>query len=242
MPSCVTGARWSRGARYSSCGARASAPSLWRLPAQWCIPPPPAAAPLPRLALGSPAPGDAPEYRWVGATARAIGIIVHAELHRLSAGAQLPASAAAPIAAAGYAPWLAELGVPPDEQRLASERVHDALARTLADPRGRWLLSSAHPEAHSERRLTGLHQGRVLNVIIDRMLVDEQGQRWIVDFKTSTHEGGAEREFIDSEAERYRPQLQRYAALAGRLGSEPLHLALYFPLLGVFRELEAGTS
>jgi ATP-dependent helicase/nuclease subunit A len=222
--------------------AHATALSLWRLPAHWCIPPPPAAAPLPRLALGSPAPGDAPEYRWVGATARAIGIIVHAELHRLSAGAQLPASAAASIAPAGYAPWLAELGVPPDEQRLASQRVQDALARTLADPRGRWLLSNAHPEAHSERRLTGLHQGRVLNVIIDRMLVDEHGQRWIVDFKTSTHEGGAEREFIDSEAERYRPQLLRYAALAARLGGEPLHLALYFPLLGVFRVLEAGTS
>jgi ATP-dependent helicase/nuclease subunit A len=223
-------------------GARATALSLWRLPARWRIPPPPAAAPLPRLALGSPAPGDAPEYRWVGATARAIGIIVHAELHRLAAGAQLPASKESSIAAAGYAAWLAELGVPHDEQPLAGARVHEALARTLADPRGRWLLSSAHPEGHSERRLTGLHQGRVVNVIIDRMLVDEHGQRWIVDFKTSTHEGGAEREFIDREAERYRPQLQRYAALAGRLGGEPVHLALYFPLLGAFRELEAGAS
>jgi ATP-dependent helicase/nuclease subunit A len=223
-------------------GARATAAALWRLPAQWRIPPPPSAAPWPRLALGSPTPDDAPEYRWVGATARAIGIIVHAELHRLSAGAQLPASAAASIAATGYAHWLSELGVPADEQRQASEQVREALERTLADPRGRWLLSSAHPEAHSERRLTGLHQGRVVNVIIDRMLVDEHGQRWIVDFKTSTHLGGAEREFIDREAERYRPQLQRYAALAARLGGEPLHLALYFPLLGVFRELEAATS
>jgi ATP-dependent helicase/nuclease subunit A len=220
----------------------AHAPALWRLPAHWRIPPAPGGAPLPRLALGSPAPGDAPEYRWVGATARAVGTIVHAELHRLSAGAQLPASAASLNAGAGYQAWLAELGVPPDEQRLASERVHEALARTLADPRGRWLLSSAHVEAHSERRLTGLHQGRVVNVIIDRMLVDEHGQRWIVDFKTSTHEGGAEREFIDSEAERYRPQLQRYAALAARLGGEPVRLALYFPLLGVFRELDAATS
>ena len=222
-------------------GVHATPPSLWRLPAQWSVPPAPAGAPWPRLALGSPAPGDAPEYRWVGATARAIGTIVHAELHRLSAGAQLPASGASSSAGAGYQAWLAELGVPPEEHRLASERVHEALARTLADARGRWLLSSAHVEAHSERRLTGLHQGRVVNVIIDRMLVDEHGQRWIVDFKTSTHQGGAEREFIDSEAERYRPQLQRYAALAARLGGEPVRLALYFPLLGVFRELDAAT-
>jgi len=124
-----------------------------------------------------------------------------------------------------------------EEHRRASAQVQEALRRTLADPRGRWLLSSEHAEARSEWRLTGMHAGRVVNVIIDRMLVDEHGQRWIVDFKTSTHEGGAERDFIDSEAARYRPQLQRYGALAAQLGREPVRLALYFPLLGIFREL-----
>jgi hypothetical protein len=136
-----------------------------------------------------------------------------------------------------YGAWLAELGVVADEQRHASAQVQEAIARTLADPRGRWLLSNSHAGACSERRLTGVHQGRVVNVIIDRMLVDEHGQRWIVDFKPSTHEGGAERDFIDSEAARYRPQLQRYGALAAQLGREPVRLALYFPLLGIFREL-----
>jgi hypothetical protein len=84
-----------------------------------------------------------------------------------------------------------------------------------------------------------VHQGRVVNVVIDRMLVDEYGQRWIVDFKTSAHQGGSQRDFIDNEVERYRAQLLRYAALAGQLGREPVRLALYFPLLGVFRELDA---
>jgi len=213
------------------------APSLWRLPAQWSMPQPPAGAGWRRLALGSPTASDAPEYRWVGSTARAIGTIVHAELQRLSAAAQLPAPAAAARAAGGYDDWLAELGVALEEHRRASAQVQEALRRTLADPRGRWLLSSEHAEARSEWRLTGMHAGRVVNVIIDRMLVDEHGQRWIVDFKTSTHEGGAERDFIDSEAARYRPQLQRYGALAAQLGREPVRLALYFPLLGIFREL-----
>ena len=111
------------------------------------------------------------------------------------------------------------------------------LRRTLSDARGRWLLHGAHREAHSEWRLTGMHQGRVVNVIFDRMLVDEQGQRWVVDFKTSTHEGGAVQEFVDSEAQRYRPQMQRYARLAAQLGQTPVRVALYFPLLGIFREL-----
>jgi ATP-dependent exoDNAse (exonuclease V) beta subunit len=221
-------------------GADPTLPSLWRLPANWSIPNPPARVRLARLALGSPASAAAPEYRWVGSTARAIGTIVHAELHRLSTGAELPASTAAATGPAGYDAWLAELGIESGQHAAASARVREALARTLSDARGRWLLSAAHVEARSEWRLTGLHEGRVVNVIIDRMLVDEHGQRWIIDFKTGTHEGGAARAFIDSEVERYRPQLQRYAALAARLGPEPVRLALYFPLLGIFREIDAA--
>ena len=208
----------------------AAPPSLWRLPAHWSMPLTAPAAPLPRLALGSPMAADTPEYRWVGSTARAIGTIVHAELHRLSLDSV--------AGFAGYDAWLAELGVAPQEHASASRIVRQALERTLADARGRWLLSGAHREAHSEWRLTGLYQGRVINVIFDRMLVDEHGQRWVVDFKTSMHEGGARQQFIDSEAERYRPQMQRYRALAAQLGSEPVRVALYFPLLGVFRELD----
>jgi ATP-dependent exoDNAse (exonuclease V) beta subunit len=219
-----------------SLAADPTPPALWRLPAPWSIPQPPTGASWRRLALGAPTLSEAPEYRWVGSTARAIGTIVHAELLRLSTGTQLPAAAGR--AAGGYNAWLAELGVAAQEHPSASGRVHEALRRTLADARGRWLLSAAHAEARSEWRLTGMHAGRVVNVIIDRMLVDEHGQRWIVDFKTSTHEGGAERDFIDSEAARYGPQLQRYGALAAQLGREPVRLALYFPLLGVFRELE----
>jgi ATP-dependent exoDNAse (exonuclease V) beta subunit len=78
----------------------------------------------------------------------------------------------------------------------------------------------------------------VINVIFDRMLVDEHGQRWVIDYKTSTHEGGALEEFIDREADRYLAQMRRYAALAAQIDAAPVRVALYFPLLGVFRELK----
>jgi hypothetical protein len=58
-----------------------------------------------------------------------------------------------------------------------------------------------------------------------------------VDIKTSTHEGGALEQFLENEAQRYRPQLERYAALAAQLGGEPVRAALYFPMLGALREL-----
>ena len=74
---------------------------------------------------------------------------------------------------------------------------------------------------------------------IDRTFVDAAGTRWIVDYKTSRHEGAGREEFLDREQERYRPQLERYAALMRRLGPEPVRLGLYFPLLAAWREWSA---
>jgi ATP-dependent helicase/nuclease subunit A len=206
--------------------------SLRRLPAHWSVPVPPDAAPVRRLSLTAPISIEAPEYSWVGLTARAVGTVVHAELRRL-ADKNCGADSTEP----DYLAWLSELGVGSTELASATARIREALKRTLSDERGRWLLSNAHRESHSEWRLTGLHEGRVVNVIFDRMLVDSDGRRWIIDYKTSSHEGGAVQEFIDREAERYRPQMQRYANLAAQMDQSAVRIALYFPLLGIFREL-----
>jgi ATP-dependent helicase/nuclease subunit A len=204
-------------------------------------PPDPAAAPAPtprveRLGVSLRESPLQPEYRWVGQSARAVGTIVHAELQRLAEAGGDPRHSIAREAHA-YAGWLAELGVPELERPAARARVLEALERTLSDERGRWLLSADHRHAVSEFRLSGLLEGRVINVIFDRMLIDEAGVRWIIDYKTSTHEGGALEGFLAQEAERYRPQLERYARFAAQLGPEPVRTALYFPLLGAFREV-----
>lgn len=215
-------------------------PPLQRLPAGWSLPVPPPGVPVQRLLLSDSAASEAPEYSWVGLTARAVGTLVHAELHRLASARLLPLPQDLQSRASYYEHWLAELGVPHAEHAGAAALVLEALERTLADPRGRWMLADSHPQAHSEWRLSGLHEGRLVNVIFDRMLVDEHGQRWVIDYKTSRHEGAGVEQFIDSEALRYAAQLHRYAALAAHLGPEPVHAALYFPLLGVFRELTGG--
>jgi hypothetical protein len=64
----------------------------------------------------------------------------------------------------------------------------------------------------------------------------------VIDFKTSRHEGGGLETFLQHEIERYRPQLETYVALARGLGPQPVKAGLYFPLLGVFRELPAGPN
>ncbi|MGB8692907.1 MAG: UvrD-helicase domain-containing protein [Steroidobacteraceae bacterium] len=205
-----------------------------RLAADWRPTGLPAVLHVEQLDLSLREPGTRPEYSWVGLAARAVGTIVHAELQRLAELAVLPAGP--DIAADDYLVWLAELGVATPDRAAARDRIVSALARTLSDPRGRWLLHGSR-EARSELRLTGLHESRVINIIIDRLIVDEHGDRWIVEYKTSSHEGGDLDGFLAQEAQRYGPQLQRYAELVRQHGAGRTRAALYFPLLGEFREL-----
>ena len=55
---------------------------------------------------------------------------------------------------------------------------------------------------------------------------------WIVDYKTGSHEGADVEGFLAREAERYGPQLDRYAAACGKRDARG---ALYFPLLKGWR-------
>ena len=217
-----------------------SAAGGWRLPADWTAGELPGAVPVRRLDLSLRDGAEEPEYLWVGMTARAVGTIVHAELQRLAALPELPM--APDQAPEQYRGWLAELGVAPAERGAAAVRIHAALAGTLRDARGRWLLGGGHRSAHSEWRLTGLHAGRLVNIAIDRLLVEPDGTRWVIDYKTSRHEGGDLQAFLASEEDRHRSQLQRYAALVRDVEPGAVRAALYFPLLGEFREvrLRAG--
>ncbi|MDA8365171.1 MAG: hypothetical protein M0Z84_15490, partial [Gammaproteobacteria bacterium] len=59
---------------------------------------------------------------------------------------------------------------------------------------------------------------------------------WIIDYKTSMHEGSGSEEFLDRERERYRGQLEHYAQIMARIDGRPLRLGLYFPLMKGWRE------
>ncbi|MFA9459215.1 UvrD-helicase domain-containing protein [Thiohalorhabdus sp. Cl-TMA] len=133
---------------------------------------------------------------------------------------------------------LAALGVPGSALEEAADRVVAALQGTLADERGRWLLDPGHREARCEYPVSGLLGGKLVNGVIDRTFVDGDGTRWIVDYKTGSHEGGGRDAFLDGERERYREQLEGYAALFRSLEERPARTALYFPLLADWRVWE----
>jgi hypothetical protein len=134
---------------------------------------------------------------------------------------------------------LAAEGVPPADLDEAAHRVEAAIASTLADERGRWILSM-HQEACTEYPVSGLVEGEPCHFVIDRTFVDAKGVRWIIDYKTSTHEGGGTDAFLDNERERYHDQLERYASLLCRTDDRAIRLGLYFPLLQGWREWPFG--
>lgn len=212
------------------------APSLQRLPSNWRPAQLPATPTWPRLPIEQRSL-EAPEFSWVGATARHIGTVVHAALQEFASLATLPRVDEIRGASADYVRQLARHGVPEHDLERAASRVVEALTRTCLDERGRWILSTQHREAASELALTGIADGRLQNVIIDRSFIDADGVRWVIDFKTSSHAGGDTEAFLASELARYRAQLLSQLELARALGPEPVRAALYLPLLGAFREL-----
>ncbi|MCI0517624.1 MAG: PD-(D/E)XK nuclease family protein, partial [Woeseiaceae bacterium] len=173
------------------------------------------------------------EFYWVGLAARHAGTIVHKWLTQIAQGVLQVDEANAGGLRPGTVRMARELGVPDALSGAVCDRVETALLGVLRDPRGRWLLKG---EGFAELPLSGVFGAKTISIVIDRVRIDA-GVHWIVDYKTSSHEGGDLAGFLGQEAERYRPQLQRYASLYRRLADAPVKTALYFPLLQEFREV-----
>lgn len=203
---------------------------LRRLAADWTPGPLPENIDLePRFDPSDPAGGESghPTFEWVTELQRRVGVVVHQSLQRM------------------YAPDLLNyseetLRIALEQEGLAGEKLDEAVARalsalgnTVADERGRWILSR-HRHDERELELTTVLNGRIQRYVVDRTFIFE-GRRWIVDYKTSAHSGGDLEGFLDNEQQRYRSQLEGYASVLQSMDSGPVNLGLYFPLLQGWR-------
>jgi hypothetical protein len=190
----------------------------------------------PEAASGEDDVRDGVEFSWASETARHVGTVVHRFLQIIAEDGAAGWNDQRIVALHGvFARDLARLGVPQPERGAAVLRVAAALAESLRHERGRWVLSQ-RSQARSELRVSGVLDGTVYSVAIDRTFVDDDGTRWIVDYKTGAHRGRDVDVFLDREQARYRDQLERYARLMHALDPRPIRLALFFPLLGGWRE------
>ena len=208
-------------------------PPLRRLPSGWAAP----TAPAPVIAVtDAPESIQSVEFDWAGDLARAVGVVAHRLLQHLAENGPLARGVDSLESAARV--LLRGEAVGEDELEEGLVLVRQALENTLASERGRWILFGGHRDAHCEYPLTALVDGRVRHMILDRTFIDDQGVRWIIDYKTGRHEGADPKAFLDREQERYREQLEAYARAFRALEQSPIRVALYYPLMDGWREWE----
>jgi ATP-dependent helicase/nuclease subunit A len=173
------------------------------------------------------------EFSWAGETARQVGTIVHRWLQRMADDALEGWSTQRVVSLwPRFCSELRRHGVPDSELKVAADLVSTALSNTLLDERGRWLMGP-HAEAWTEY---AVHTQDGRRHVIDRRIRDADGTWWVVDYKTSRHEGANIEAFLERERERYAPQLARYAHALGAT-----RMGLYFPLLRGWREWTSTT-
>jgi ATP-dependent helicase/nuclease subunit A len=207
-------------------------PRLRRFTGDWTIPD---VSPPPGVVIEQPASSevdDEVEFYWVGTEARIAGTIVHRWMQALAEGRAESADSEGQRRVT--ARWLREMGIGDDLQAGIADRVHAALDSVRNDDKGNWILAG---DGHAELALTGIVEGEIESVILDRVRIDEHGDHWIIDYKTSSHEGGNLQGFLNAEVERYTAQLQKYAAIYGAWSGKQARCALYFPLLREFVEV-----
>jgi len=194
----------------------------------------------PRVGTVAMPPESLPEFVWAGPEAAPVGNAVHAALQRVAErGIESWREDDTVKMLAHMRRWLLADGLCGGLLEDALRRAGTGLRRALASRRGRWILSGRHSDAHTEWALSSRVDGRICHHVIDRSFVEE-GMRWIIDYKTASHEGSDIDAFLDRERQRYAPQLLRYAEVVRGFETRPVRLGLYFPMLDAWREVDAG--
>ena len=124
-----------------------------------------------------------------------------------------------------------------------SRLIADTVTAMLSDNTGQWLLDNRHKQSACELALSTQKHGSPKHYVIDRTFVDRNtNHRWIIDYKTaSIQKGQTYSEFVRDQEQRYRKQLLNYASLF-RHNPEKIRIALYFPLILSFYELNSPKS
>ena len=180
---------------------------------------------------------EAIEFSWAGETARVAGVVIHQILQRVDDhGWEHWCGQAADEQQTHCRTLLMENGIYGPHLEAALGRVTEAIEQTRNDPKAAWIFSAEHRDIKSEWPLSGTVDGKIVHIIIDRSFTDPQGIRWIIDFKSSRHEGANPEAFLTREVDRHQNQLSQYAAIVTQLQPTEIKLGLYFPALQGWRE------
>lgn len=174
-------------------------------------------------------------FDWAKEDARLIGLAMHQLLEH--ADIDLIKSWQVSIDTAMLRVCLVQVGMASERIDRSIKQLETMLKNMAQDDRAHWLFDPRHNQVQTEWAISCVQDNQVMRYLIDRSFIDAKGIRWVVDFKTSTHQGGGMEKFVDQQVQRYTSQLNRYGTLVRGLEAErEIWLGLYFPALKAWRE------
>ena len=166
------------------------------------------------------------EFSWVGENAKKVGVIVHRWLDMVSNHGVMPSIAEMHSNEDLLICWARNLYVRNEQINNVMTRVKMTITNIIEDSANHEYILG---RGYSELPITGLWNDERHSIIIDKIYIDDQDQHWVIDYKTSTHEGGRLSDFVTSEIERYSDQLNKYAKIYENFSECKPKVALYFP-------------
>lgn len=138
---------------------------------------------------------------------------------------------------------LQSLGTPINQLGTGVDTVVMALSLVLQDKQAEYFLSSKHPFHACEYPITLASRVGPKHLQIDRVFTTRHGITWVVDYKTATPEADQTLDdFLTKQAESYEAQLKLYSFALQQAGFKKIKMALYFPLITTWFELEKAHS
>lgn len=195
-----------------------------RLAALPVAPAQPAWAPLPSRGLSpsqlGAAQDPAPTLSAERLRATVLGTAVHQTLEYLAIHGLDQWQQRRPQMLQALGAGLARQGLPRIEAAPTLAQI-EAMIDVASQGQGRWLLQD-HPWQRNEYALAGRLDGRLVQGVIDRCFVSQEGELWLVDYKTNQPSPDMDPDpWLSSMEQHYRPQMDRYAQLL--LGTQPKH-------------------
>jgi len=121
--------------------------------------------------------GTAVEFYWVGSGARIAGTLVHRWAQLAADGHVSLQDITVDALRNPGTRWLREMGINDAAGEAILQRATTALHSMAEDDRGRWLIDG---DGHAELALSGVVNGQLESVILDRVRIDDDGIHWIV--------------------------------------------------------------
>jgi len=165
-----------------------------------------------------------------------VGEIIHTCLMRIAQGKLDPGDA---IQLKKLEPvWRSKVESLTDKTESVIGEIHQQLETCRQHEQFSWMVLDKHIDQGSELSLSDFTGDSRQEYVIDRTFRDEEGQRWIIDYKSSRP---ADQEsldsFLDRQVEQYRGQLSAYARLFTVMEQGPVRTALFFTAIPCFREI-----